>query len=81
MALTSNKRAAIHGLRQMVKDKNTPSKDKLRAIELLIELTENFTTPGLEYRAEGLNLRTAAESKPERSLEDLLDRLEDTPSR
>ena len=72
MALTSNKRAAIHGLRQMVKDKNTPSKDKLRAIELLIELTENFTTPGLEYRAENLTLRTAAETKPERSLQDLL---------
>jgi len=80
VALTSNKRAAIHGLRQMVKDKNTPSKDKLRAIELLIELTDNFTTPGLEYRAEKLNLRAAAETKPERTLADLLGRLEDIPS-
>lgn len=80
MALTSNKRAAIHGLRQMVKDKDTPSKDKLRAIELLIELTDNFTTPGLEYRAENLTWRPAAETKPERSLEDLLGRHEDTPS-
>jgi len=56
----------------MVKDKNTPSKDKLRAVELLIELTDNFSTPGLEYRAENLSLRTTAETKPERSLADLL---------
>lgn len=81
MALTSEKRAAIRGPRQMGKDKNTRSKDKLRATELLIELTDNFNTPGLEYRAENLTLRTTAELKSERSLQDLLDRLEDTPSR